>query len=169
MRTVLILARSCRSCCRKNVNFKIPVLAPIFLRQFTLSVPAVISKESSAPCGQWPMPMGEVRAPIEGGNDSGKYSAPVDWNILLTVDWCGFTRTPDAGGSWALDPQPPLVGQGLSSYSSPYALQQLPLEADASNPSIHESCPAINIVSSLRWSGIGAPWKFLRWGFWHHL
>ena len=58
MRTVLILARSCRSCCRKNVNFKIPVLAPIFLRQFTLSVPAVISKESSAPCGQWPMPMG---------------------------------------------------------------------------------------------------------------
>ena len=78
MGPVLIFARSCRSCCRKNVNFKIPVLAPIFLRQFTLSVPAVISKESSAPCGQWPMPMGEVRAPIEGGNDSGKYSAPVD-------------------------------------------------------------------------------------------
>ena len=165
MRTVLILARSCRSCCRKNVNFKIPVLAPIFLRQFTLSVPLVISA-TNAPCGQCRWERG--RGPIEGGN-SVKYSAPVDWNILLTVDWCGFTRTPDAGGSWALDPQPPLVGQGPSSYSSPYALQRLPLEADASNPSIHESCPAINIVSSLRWSGIGAPWKFLRWGFWHHL
>ena len=130
MRTVLILARSCRSCCRKNVNFKIPVLAPIFLRQFTLSVPAVISKESSAPCGQWPMPMGEVRAPIEGGNDSGKYSAPVDWNILLTVDWCRGAGhlTPASVG---FDPQlnstrPPR--HGSRSLRPPYALRRLPSE-----------------------------------------
>ena len=70
MRTVLILARSCRSCCRKNVNFKIPVLAPIFLRQFTLSVPLVISETARHVAN-------EEGGTIEGGN-SVKYSAPVD-------------------------------------------------------------------------------------------